>query len=353
MRLRTILLTFALLAVSAPAFAVDLTGTKCKKSGQVKVIFDAEYKCVKQGKKKTWRQLIVPTQIPYSTLNKEEAAVYTLLDQQVQQLKNQLSSGTPPKITYLTDNNKNPKNKEIEDASRTAAKILNGFKNQMPDYEIYAWEDLAWVKGKLQPICPNLAEQTTKDSGGAVGCGKMFADNLKGWMNVQGPGHASWFESAHETFHIAQYNWALDVNNPTNSRFYENSTAWYREGSASVFGGMIASLMSSGSRNYGSTVGFEGSPYKYSECKTAWETWKVSNKTEGFGVFNGCEYGLGRRLMDLLVAKHGGVAAMLSFYEEVGKGSNFETAFEKAHGLTLKAFFTEAEAYMDALGWKK
>ena len=62
---------------------------------------------------------------------------------------------------------------------------------------------------------------------------------------------------------------------------------------------------------------------------------------------------MGRRMMDLLVAKHGGISAVLNLYEELGKGSNFETAFEKAHGVTLKAFFTEAEAYLDASGWKK
>ncbi|MFM8205371.1 MAG: hypothetical protein ACKN8W_03365, partial [Actinomycetales bacterium] len=105
--------------------------------------------------------------------------------------------------------------------------------------------------------------------------------------------------------------------------------------------------------DYGTAVTFEKSPYKYSECKEAWNAWQVTNEPGGKGFFNNCEYGLGRRMMDLLVAKHGGISGMLNLYSEVGKGANFETAFEKAHGLTLKAFFTESEAYLDSLGWKK
>jgi hypothetical protein len=348
-----ITLSLALTFPTTGAFAADLTGSKCKTVNQTKIILGKEYKCVKQAGKKTWRQLIVPTQVAYSNLSKEEAEVYNLLDKQIAQLNSQLNAGVAPKINFITDNSNNSRGKEIEVASKTASKILNGFKNQMPDFDIYAWESLDWVKGKLNATCPSLADQTTKNSGGAVGCGKMFADNLNGWMNIMGPPHASWYESAHETFHIAQYNWAFDVNRPTESRFYENSTAWYREGSASVFGGMVASLLSNGSRNYGSTTAFEGSPYKYLVCKDPWNTWKISNKTEGFGVFKDCEYGAGRRIMDLLVAKHGGVAALLNFYAELGKGANFETAFEKAHGINLKDFFTEAEAYLDGLGWKK
>lgn len=352
--IRTLIaLSVALTIPSTSAYAADLTGAKCKKAGQVRTLIDSKYKCIKEGKKLTWRKIIVPTQLAYATLSKEEAEVYNLIDQQISQLNSQLNLGIAPKITYITDAPTNARGKEIETAAKTAAKILNGFKSQMPDFEIYAWDNLDWVKEKLKVTCPSLGEQTTKNSGGAVGCGKMFADNLNGWMNTMGPTHASWYESAHETFHIAQYNWAIDINKPTESRFYENSTAWYREGSASVFGGMIASLLSNGSRNYGSTTAFEGSPYKYLVCKDPWNTWNISNKTEGFGVFKDCEYGAGRRIIDLLVAKHGGVAGLLNFYAELGKGANFETAFEKSHGLTLKAFFTEAEAYLDASGWKK
>ena len=350
MRRRAILLTFALLAVSAPAFAIDLTGTKCKKSGQVKVIFDAEYKCVKQGKKKTWRQLIVPTQMAYANLSKAESEVFTLLDSQVAQIKSQISKIPAPKIEVISDKPDHPRIPPNVLAAQVSTQFLNSYENLMPVFKIYAWDNVEWFKAKISPVCSILAQNTTKDSGAGIGCYKEFHTNLNGWNNFRAPLHGSWFESAHESFHIAQNYWSYVGDK---SLFYDNTPAWYREGSASTFGGLVASYLSNGERNFGSTVAFEGSSYKYSECKAAWDVWIVSNKAEGFGVFNGCEYGLGRRMTDLLVAKHGGIPAMLNFFSELGKGSNFETAFEKAHGLTLKAFFTEAEAYMDALGWKK
>jgi hypothetical protein len=348
--LRITLITGVVLALSAPIASANLAGSKCKKVNQTKIVGDKEYKCLKQGKKKIWRELIVPTKVAYANLSKAEAEVFTLLDSQVAQIKTRISNIAAPNIEVISDLPDHPRIPLNVLAAQVATQYLNSYSKMMPIFKIYAWDDVEWFKEKIAPVCSILAQNTTKDSGAGVGCYKEFHTNLKGWNNVRAPLHGSWFESAHETFHIAQNYWSFAGDR---SLFYDNTPAWYREGSASTFGGLVASFLSNGERNFGSTVAFEGSSYKYSECKAAWDVWLVSNKAEGFGVFNGCEYGLGRKMTDLLVAKHGGIPTMLNFFSELGKGSNFETAFEKAHGLTLKAFFTEAEAYLDALGWKK
>ena len=343
MRLRAILLTFALLAVSAPAFAVDLTGTKCKKTGQTKMILDAEYKCVKQGKKLAWKK------------QSSGSDIYGLLDKQIQQLAPKVSNKVTTGINLISETPTHARNNPNLEGSAKSLQLLRTFSSTMPDYEFYTYETVGWINNKMTTACPRLANQTEAGTnvGASVGCGKLVISNLNGWNNKVGPISASWFEAGHEAFHLAQYHWALDLNNSQESKWYWGATDWYREGGASVFGAFVSSLMNNGKTDYGTAVVFERSPYKYNECKDAWNTWQISNEPGGKGTYNNCEYGLGRRMMDLLVAKHGGISGILTLYSELGKGSNFETAFEKAHDLTLKAFFTEAGAYMDAIGWKQ
>ena len=82
--IRTLIaLSVALTFPSTSAYAADLTGAKCKKAGQVRTLIHSKYKCIKEGKKLTWRKIIVPTQLAYATLSKEEAEVYNLIDQQI------------------------------------------------------------------------------------------------------------------------------------------------------------------------------------------------------------------------------------------------------------------------------
>lgn len=336
-------------------WAVDLTGAICKKAGQTKQLLGKEYKCVKQGKKKIWRELYIPNKQPYSSVPKEVAEVYSELDKQISTIAGQLSATVPAEVKLISEVPSNERNKPNQDASNKSLQVLRVFKNTMPAYEFYTYQTVGWINSKMEPICPQQAKQTKtdRDVGASVGCGKLVISNLNGWNNTVGQTSASWFEAGHEAFHLAQYHWALKPNNPNDSNWYWGATDWYREGGASVFGAFVGSMMSNLKSTYGDAIAFEGSPYKYNECKRAWDSWQISNEPGGKDFYNNCEYGMGRRMMDLLVAKHGGISAVLNLYEELGKGSNFETAFEKAHGLTLKAFFTEAEAYLDATGWKK
>ena len=94
-------------------------------------------------------------------------------------------------------------------------------------------------------------------AGGKVGCGKLIIVNINGWNNRVAGVDGSWFESAHETFHVAQYIAAIVNNDSNNSAWYPNFPAWYREGSASTFGGLVRSLVSKGKFNYGDSSQIE------------------------------------------------------------------------------------------------
>ena len=352
-------------------------GASCSKFGKITKYKDKQFKCTRIGKKLVWDkgtsisssatktiETASPSQptsqptpqatskVAYPELSREEAAVYTELDAQISfWLKNPLPNFSA-EINVLSDNPNHPRIEPNVIAARKAAQVLNSYASKIPQFDLYAWESTDWIKDKLVVLCPNMIQSINPNAGAGVGCFKVFITNLRGWNNVKAPVYGSWFESAHEMFHMGQNYWAQDLLDAQRTNSYENTPAWYREGSASTFGGMIASLLSDGERNFGDSTKIEQSPIKYRECKEAWEYWRTSNKTQGFGFFNGCEYGLGRRMTDLLVARHGGIKAMLGMYSELAARSDFESAFKTAHGLSLQSFLDQCEVYFDQLGWK-
>lgn len=360
----------AYIVYAAPA---PKPGASCNKVGKSTNYKNKKFTCIRLGKKLVWdKGISIPSnevkktesptevkpspqatpKVSYPELSRAEAGVYTELDNQISLWLNTQLPAYTYEINVISDNPDHPRIEPNLVAARKSAQVLNFYSPKIPQFDIYAWEKTDWIKEKLIVLCPNMIQSINPNAGAGVGCFKVFVTNLKGWHNVNSPVYGSWFESAHEMFHMGQNYWAQDLQDSQRTNSYENTPAWYREGSASTFGGMIASLLSEGKRNFGDSTKFEQSPIKFQECKAAWEYWRTSNQTQGFGFFNGCEYGLGRRMTDLLVARHGGIKAMFNFYSELAKRSDFETAFKFAHGLTTQNFFDECEIYFDQLGWK-
>jgi hypothetical protein len=110
-------------------------------------------------------------------------------------------------------------------------------------------------------------------------------------------------------------------------------------------------LVSKGKFNYGDSSQIEKSPVSYNECNKAWKLWQESNNATDFADLGQCEYGLGRRMTDYLVARHGGVAGILKNYEFVAQGKTFEEAFKLAHGIALKDFFEEVKPFLATQGF--
>ena len=215
----------------------------------------------------------------------------------------------------------------------------------------YLYETSGWTDKQIAASCPFLVGQANTSAGAEAGCGKLVISNLNGWSNKIAGIDGSWFESAHEIFHIAQFEAGLDGTDPNISVAYKSIPSWYREGSASTFAGLVRSLMSKGKYNFGDFNSFEKSPLSYNECSKAWSYWQQSNDATGFSVTGQCEYGLGRRMTDYLVAWHGGVESILKNYQYIAQGKSFTEAFKLSHGIELVDFFVEVKPFLAKQGF--
>jgi hypothetical protein len=363
-----LLIAFALTLIPVASFSAPKVtpGSTCKVLNQKVVYVNKTYTCIKSGKKLVWNKGVAvkptatPTPTPTATPTQEvaypgvldiERNLYLKMDAIVKEWAPYLSALDNNKIKMISENPSHPRNEENRLSAEISLEILAKMLPRMVSPTYYMYETTEWSDKQMAATCPNLVGQASTSAGAQVGCGKLVISNLNGWMNKIAGVDGSWFESAHETFHIAEFVAALVGTDPNNSLFYPYHPSWYREGSASTFGGLVRSLMSKGKYNYGDLNRFEKSPVSYSDCNKAWTYWQQNNNATGFADLGQCEYGLGRRMTDYLVAWHGGVEAILKNYQYVAQGKTFEEAFKLAHGITLKEFFVEVKPFLANQGF--
>jgi len=367
-------LVAALVLASIPVVAFSAQkitpGSTCKVMNQKVVYLSKTYTCIKSGKKLVWNKGVAlkatptptptptptatptPTpEVPYPGVLDIERNLYLKMDAIVKEWTPYLSALDNNKVKVISENPSHLRNEENRLSAEVSIEILGKMLPRMVSPTYYMYETVEWTDKQMAATCPNLVGQANTNAGAQVGCGKLVISNLNGWMNKIAGIDGSWFESAHETFHIAEFVAALVGTDPNNSLFYPYHPSWYREGSASTFGGLVRSLMSKGKYNYGDLNRFEKSPVSYSDCNKAWTYWQQTNNATGFSELGQCEYGLGRRMTDYLVAWHGGVEAILKNYQYVAQGKTFEEAFKLAHGIALKDFFVEVKPFLANQGF--
>ena len=379
---RGVLIALALTLVPVSSFSAQRVtpGSACKVLNQKVIYANKTYSCIKSGKKLVWNKgvAVKPTptasptpaptptptttatptptptpEVPYPGVLDIERNLYIKMDAIVKEWAPYLSALDNNKVKVISENPTHPRNEENRLSAEISLEILGKSLPRMVSPTYYMYETAEWADKQMALTCPNLVGQNPAGTraGAQVGCGKLVIVNLNGWMNNIAGIDGSWFESAHETFHIGEFVAALVGPDPNNSVFYPYHPSWYREGSASTFAGLVRSLMSKGKYNYGDLNRFEKSPVSYSDCSKAWAYWQQTNNATGFSELGQCEYGLGRRMTDYLVAWHGGVDSILKNYEYVAQGKTFEEAFKLAHGITLKDFFVEVKPFLATQGF--
>jgi len=367
-RLLTITLAVATISLTvSPANSANLAGTKCAKSGLTKIVLNLKFTCVKSGSKLIWNKGVstkpaatqskptaAPTpEIPYSKFKEPERIVYLAMEKIVKDWMPLLSALENHNVTVVSESPNHERNEPNRVSVEVSTEIIKGIMPHMIAPTYYTYDTAEWADAQMSKVCPIMVGRNPVglNGGAQVGCGRLVTSNLNGWNNKVAGLDGSWFEAAHETFHIAEIISADGPGKPYTNAWYPNTPAWYREGSASTFGGLVRVLIGKGKFNYSEMNSFEKSPTSYSECKKAWETWQVDNSATGQFDLGQCEYGLGRRMTDYLVALHGGVAGILKNYELVGQGKSFDEAFKIAHGIELKNFFTEVKPFLSAQGF--
>ena len=355
-------LAVALIPVAAVSAQKITPGSTCKVLKQKVVYQNKTYTCTKSPKKLTWNKGVVikpiststPTpEVPYPGVSEIERNLYLKMDAIIKEWAPYLSALENNKVKVVSEVPSHPRNEENRLSAEVSFEIIGKMLSRMVSPMYYMYETAEWADKQMASPCPRLVGQnpTGTSAGANAGCGKVVISNLNGWMNNIAGIDGSWFESAHETFHNAQFAAAIVGNDPNNSLSYPYHPSWYREGSASTFGGLVRSLLSKGKFNYGDLNRFEKSPVSFSDCNKAWTHWQQTNNATGFSELGQCEYGLGRRMTDYLVAWHGGVAAILKNYEYVAQGKTFEEAFKLAHGIALTEFFQEVKPFLVTQGF--
>ena len=149
--------------------------------------------------------------------------------------------------------------------------------------------------------------------------------------------------SGHEFFHAIQENLVGFTPNKTGS----NVPNWFWEGPA-----MFVGLQTSGALGFVdySTIGRDSmlQRYKYGNPVT-----RTSNLSEIKANDSSSDpYAIGFAATELLVSQVG-VEKFVNVYAELGKGKNFDAAFEQATGIKLVDFYSMFEKARGSLGFPK
>ena len=351
-------LAFALIMTGAPAFSATIAGTKCSKAGASKTLNNLKFTCIKSGKKLIWNKGVAvksPTNSGITTSPAVQAqlgarmATITSIQLLADRLwKNSQGMNVEDPIMYTEKNH--PANALNLVGAKTARQMIMSFSPMFPNFPIYMFDSQSWINNQIKDSCPILVNNLT-GGGAQVGCGKLIINSLNSYGNdparlKNNPAYA-YLESAHETFHLAQ----AFFESSAGGGAWEKIPAWYREGSAMVFGNMVASVILKKNPDYATISLTNGNSWKKEFCATRFETWRINNAAEPFNPNNSCEYSLGQIMIEYLVNKVDAIDKVLLVYQMVAIGNTFDEAIKYAFGIEKSALFTELDAYLTSLNW--
>jgi len=258
MRLRAILLTFALLAGSTPTFAADLSGLKCKKAGQLKTSGNFDFKCVKKSGTLVWRKTKRvsekapdrPTSFD-ELLGNEKGITYWAWKSAGEQIK----LASEPKITInsLLGPNSYRINEDYRTSIISTAKLYSKFPQpKLVNIIHYTYQDRDWAQKTYESFSPyktgeeratqawNYCRTETTCWGGGVDNDKngeaiiFLAQQLKNRMDSN---FTSGTVEAHEYTHNVQMAslWSNGKNDRTMPSWFWEGMAQYSQAAAVYF----------------------------------------------------------------------------------------------------------------------
>lgn len=316
-----------MLAIPNNAFAIK-KGDSCKKVGTIKQTPDTTYKCVKRGKKLIWREKKSP-----------ETQVFPSPSKPPKSPENSFSTPFPDNFTRFEM--VEAVKASFEDFFKTNSSTKTFKLVVDPEFALKTIEIRAYV-GKIYSALPfptnypktivvvtknrNLVKSELSSFGldlsdvgpnwpciNCAGAGWATADNGLGAV------------TAHEIFHIWQKsaynrksNNAPDPSNPA------NPPTWFDEGSADLFGYLMYQSISRTYQDYPRTMSY-------------WEPQPLKNYSTR-NIDASLPYLLGRMASEYIVASVG-IERFLQIFFNVGEGSDFPIAFERATGVSLDFFY--------------
>ena len=361
----------SLVLTSSPAIsnAAVKTGDTCKEDGQISIATGKKYTCIKKGKKLVWNEgatlktsTSTPTTVPMIRYNGPQNAaaykaiqpVYKLLNQVSAELAVRAQSVEKANILLLSEEPDNPLTNSTKAVVNKTTEMMRAIDANFPDNEVYLFRDISWLKSSsLVTTCPHLIKNQEMFGWANAGCDKYWVGDISSYedpKNYTGkarhtPKTLLGFTGAHESTHLIQ----VGNRNGQSSKF----PAWYREGSASVGAGLVMVAMKGyANGDYNAVDDWEMNSWSKKGCGAVFDTWKLKHDESGHAVMKNCEYSVGRRMIEYLVARDKSFDNIYKVYSAVGPDVTFNEAFEKYHGLKIDEFFAQVEIWLDKVGWK-
>lgn len=359
-------------AEAAPNIKTIKVGTVCKKLGIINKVGNSTFVCTKSGSKLIWTKKVEkkkPAPIPSAAPTPEtiirnngpktaagRAAaepIYKELNQISAELFQRSASVKRGNAQILSDEPNNPLIEVTRVNVNRTIEMMRAIVPDFPDNEVFLFRDIAWLeKSKIKDVCPNLINDQKNYGWANAGCNKYWVGSLGDYEKPDTyqytPRHSPrtllGFTGSHETVHLIQ-------SGNANGN-WEKFPAWYREGSATVGAGLVmVSLSDFANGDYSALDDWENNSWSKPRCKAVFDNWKVKNEASGHGLTKNCEYSVGRRMIEYLVAKDKTFDNIRKVYDAVGPNVSFNEAFKKYHGMELSQFFTEIEGWLEQLDW--
>ena len=384
-----------ILTLAAPVqAATPKAGTKCSKAGASATAAGKKFTCIKSGTKLVWNKGVAvkaapkpsvnpvfkpveptptptPTATPTTTptptavqvfrnngpqnADAYEAIqpVYRLLNQVSAELAVRAQSAVKANIVLLSDEPDNPLVVGTKAVVIKTTEMMRAIDVNFLDNEVYLFRSMAWLKASsLNTKCPHLIKNQEMFGWANAGCDKYWVgdfayyEDQKNYMGKlrHTPKTLLGFTGSHETVHLIQ------VGNRTgqSSKF----PAWYREGSASVGAGLVMVAMPDyANGDYNAVDDWELNSWSKPRCGAVFNTWKEKHDESGHAAMKNCEYSVGRRMVEYLVARDKTFDNIFKVYSAVGPTMTFNEAFEKYHGMKINDFFAQVETWLDKVGW--
>ncbi len=384
-----------LLTLASPVqAATPKAGAKCSKAGITATAAGKKFTCVKSGTKLVWNKgvavkaatkpdlnpvfkpveptpsptpSVTPTPTPTPTTAQvfrnngpQNAAAYEAI-QPVYKALNLVSAELAARsqgvrkanIALLSDE---PENSLVTGTKAVVIKtteMMRAIDPNFLDNEVYLFRSMSWLKSSsLDSKCPHLIKNQEMFGWANAGCEKYWVGDLAYYEDQKNyigkPRHTPrtllGFTGAHETVHLIQ----VGNRNGQSSKF----PAWYREGSASVGAGLTMVAMSDyANGDYNAVDDWELYSWSKQRCGDVFNTWKVKHEESGHAAMKNCEYSVGRRMVEYLVARDKTFDNIYKVYSAVGPTMSFNEAFEKYHGMKINDFFEQVETWLDQVGW--
>ena len=233
--------------------------------------------------------------------------------------------------------------------------MMRAIAPSFPNNEVYLFKSLSWLeKSNVNDLCPQVVRNQKQFGWANAGCNKYWVGDLTYYENPDlyknTKRHSAKtllsYTGAHETVHLLQ--------SGNMGSYSDKFPAWYREGSATVGAGLVmVTLPEFANGDYAAIDDWEMNSWSKPRCQAVFESWKVKNVAEGHESMNNCEYSVGRRMVEFLVARDNTFDNIRKVYDSVGPNMSFDEAFKKYHGIELSQFYSEVEQWLEKLDWAK